>query len=125
MTWRFTAPSTHRSASYRAPRRIHHPRARLCPRIARMIRGAIGVTDMDTPAHFAYSRCWSCGAPFVYNPHLVPSIPVNPDGSVSAGGDRKPICRNCATLANVHRQANGLPLWNVSDEAYSPAEGLP
>lgn len=73
---------------------------------------------------FVVGECVACHGLFTFNPHLVPSIPVLPDGSVGHGGDRKPICRNCATFANAKRAANGLPLWNVSDEAYEPTEDL-
>ena len=39
----------------------------------------------------AYGMCFACGKPFAFNPHLVPSIPIGPDGQPAIGGDRKPI----------------------------------
>jgi hypothetical protein len=68
----------------------------------------------------AVSACFACGAPFGYNPHRVPSIPVNARGHVDPAGDRKPICRDCASRANVARKASGLKLWDTSDECYAP-----
>jgi len=70
----------------------------------------------------AYGMCFACGKPFAFNPHLVPSIPIGPDGEPAIGGDRKPICRDCATASNEIRRDAGLPLWNVSDEAYGPVD---
>jgi hypothetical protein len=72
----------------------------------------------------AYGVCWSCGQPFAFNPDLVPSVPVLPDGRIGPGGERQPICRTCATRANENRREAGLPLWNVSDAAYEPTESL-
>jgi hypothetical protein len=80
----------------------------------------------DDPHYFAYSPCWSCKRPFSYNPHLVPSVPVDPaTNTITPGGVRQPICRECATAANVNRAEAGLPLWNVSDKAYGLVQGLP
>lgn len=73
---------------------------------------------------FVLGQCYSCGRPFTFNPHLVPSIPIMPDGTVGAGGRREPICRTCAEIANTHRAANGLPLWDIRDEAYEPTESI-
>lgn len=73
---------------------------------------------------YVLGPCYSCGALFSFNPHLVPSVPVLEDGTIARGGTREPICRTCATLANRHRARLGLPLWNVSDEAYEPTEAL-
>ena len=78
----------------------------------------------DTPHYIAFGICVGCGRTFGFNPHLVPSIPVRPDGTVAVDGDRKPICRDCATFANTRREPAGLPLWDVSDDAYAPVEGL-
>lgn len=73
----------------------------------------------DTPAHFVLGRCWSCGRSFTFHPEKVPSIPVG------LRGVRQPICRECATTANAERKARNLPLWDVTDDAYGVAEGLP
>lgn len=70
----------------------------------------------------AFSVCFACGRGFAFNPLRVPSIPVGADGEVVAGGDRKPICRGCATKANEARRASGLELWDVSDAAYGAAD---
>jgi hypothetical protein len=67
-----------------------------------------------------YASCFSCGRTFGFNPHRVPSIPIDADGNVSAAGDRKPICRDCATIANEFRRVSGLRLWDTGEEAYGP-----
>jgi hypothetical protein len=77
----------------------------------------------DDPHYQAFGVCFGCGRTFGFNPHRVPSIPVRADGTIAADGDRKPICRDCATLANQVREAQGLPLWDVSDAAYDPVPG--
>jgi hypothetical protein len=83
----------------------------------------------DQPGYFAYGTCWSCGNSFTFNPHRVPSIPVDPaSGKVTPrteGGVRQPLCRSCCERANLMREAEGLPPWDVSDDAYGPVEGLP
>jgi hypothetical protein len=80
----------------------------------------------DDPHYFASAPCWSCHRLFTFNPHKVPSIPIDPaTGEASAGGVRHPVCRDCARLANAYREAHGLPLWDVSDEAYESVRGLP
>jgi hypothetical protein len=80
----------------------------------------------DDPHYQAFGRCWSCGNLFGFNPHLVPSVPVDPvSNQIAEHGVRQPICRTCAERANVNRQASELPLWNASDEAYGPVRGLP
>jgi hypothetical protein len=67
--------------------------------------------------------CFACGRVFGFNPHRVPSIPIDREtGRPDAGGDRMPICRDCADKANEARRASGLPLWDVSDEAYAPID---
>jgi hypothetical protein len=71
-----------------------------------------------------YSNCFGCGRYFGYNPEHVPSIPIMADGSVGAGGDRKPICNTCIHYANERRKASGLPLWSVHPEAYEATEAL-
>ena len=78
----------------------------------------------EGPYYYVISPCYSCGAPFSYNPHLVPSIPIDESGHVSPTGDRKPICRTCITFVNERRKLAGLPLWTVNDAAYEPVEGL-
>lgn len=78
-----------------------------------------------TGVYFVLSPCFACGRPFTYNPHLVPSVPILPDGSVGPGGTREPICRSCVERVNIERERNGLELFNVSDEAYEAVEGMP
>jgi hypothetical protein len=71
-----------------------------------------------------FGHCFGCGKPFGFNPELVPSIPILPDGSVGVGGDRKPICESCITLANHRRIADGLPPWDIPPGAYEPTESI-
>jgi hypothetical protein len=80
---------------------------------------------MNTPHYVAYGVCFGCGRTFGFNPHRVPSIPIGDDGKPAIGGDRQPICQDCATVANAYREQHGLPLWDNSDAAYAPVEGLP
>lgn len=67
--------------------------------------------------------CYVCGSVFGFNPHRVPSIPIGREsGRPEAGGERMPICSDCARLANEARRASGLPTWDISDEAYGPMD---
>ena len=79
----------------------------------------------DRPHHIALGSCFACERAFAFNPQRVPSIPIDADGNVARDGDRKPICRDCAEYANRYRKQHGLPLWDTSDAAYEPAEGIP
>lgn len=76
------------------------------------------------PWALAFSPCFGCGRVFGYNPHRVPSIPIGPDGQVSASGDRKPICRNCVTLVNPMREEHGLDPIVIYPDSYEPIEGI-
>jgi len=60
-----------------------------------------------------------------FNPHTVPSIPVDEHNHPAIGGDRKPLCENCVGLLNVGRRAQGLPEVVVPEDAYEPVRGLP
>ena len=64
-----------------------------------------------------YDRCFACGRTFGFNPHRVPSVPIL-NGEVNEAGERRPICRDCATVANRVREAKGLPLFDTSDVCY-------
>jgi hypothetical protein len=67
---------------------------------------------MSDERYQAFGRCWSCGALFSFNPHLVPSVPVDPvSNQIAEHGVPRPICRTCAQRANVHRRASELSLW--------------
>jgi len=61
---------------------------------------------------FVMGPCFSCGAVFSYNPHRVPSIPVE--------GVRQAICLDCVERANPERKANNLPEIVPHADAYSP-----
>lgn len=63
---------------------------------------------------FVMGACYGCGKPFGFNPHLVPSIPIN--------GVREPICPDCVAIANPRRKANGLPEIQVLPGAYEPID---
>ena len=61
-----------------------------------------------------HSACFGCSRVFGYNPHRVPSIPIN--------GDRKPICQDCVDLCNPARIRNGLQPIVPMPGAYEPIE---
>ena len=60
------------------------------------------------------SPCFGCGKTFGYNPHKVPSIPID--------GVREPICGDCVERANPIREANGLDPIVVLPGAYDPID---
>ena len=62
----------------------------------------------------AFAPCLSCGQPFSFNPHRVPSVIVN--------GVREPVCRSCVERANPIRVAKGLEPFTVYPDAYEPLE---
>lgn len=66
---------------------------------------------------FGYGECWSCKQPFTFDPHTVPSIPIDPVtnrpadlGGVAERCVRQPVCPSCVERANVQRAERGLPL---------------
>lgn len=59
-----------------------------------------------------HSPCFGCGRVFDYNPHRVPSIPIE--------GDRRPICQACVDLVNPQRIRNGLSPIVPLPGAYDP-----
>lgn len=66
------------------------------------------------------SPCYCCEAPFGYNPHRVPSIPIGPNGQPSPTGDRKPLCRRCVEALNPVRVARGLDPIVIYPDSYEP-----
>lgn len=58
----------------------------------------------------AMGECWSCGRPFAFNPHRVPSI------------EGEPVCGDCIAAANAIRAARGLPPIEILDGAYEPLD---
>lgn len=62
----------------------------------------------------AMSACFGCGAPFAYNPNLVPSIRHE--------GVKQPICKACIERVNPMRKANGLPEIIPDPRAYEAIE---
>ena len=60
-----------------------------------------------------FSPCINCNQVFGFNPHRVPSIPVN--------GVREPVCRECIDTENARREANDLELLpEPHANAYEP-----
>lgn len=85
------------------------------------------------------SPCFTCGRIFSYNPHLVPSVPIDPqtnrpldvnergkeqpiDPEARARAIRQPLCRDCIALVNVRRIEKGLEPIYVSPNAYEAIE---
>ena len=56
--------------------------------------------------------CLSCNKLFGFNPHKVPSYPIN--------GQREPVCKECIDEANPQRIANGLDPIIPDPTAYEP-----
>lgn len=71
---------------------------------------------------FVLSECYGCRQLFTYNPDLVPSIPIGPDGQPHPDGERMPICQRCVELANPRRLRNGLDLIVILPGAYEPQD---
>ena len=62
-----------------------------------------------------FGQCFSCGNPFGFNPHKVPSVR---DGD----GIRQPVCEMCVKAANSVRKKNGLPSIEIEPDAYEPID---
>ena len=58
--------------------------------------------------------CIACRRVFGYNPHHVPSIPIE--------GVREPLCRGCFEL---WRQMHPDVEYELHPDAYEPIEGMP
>lgn len=76
-------------------------------------------------------ECFVCGRVFTFNPHHVPSVPIDPVTKLppDMGGDpgrarREPICRDCVERANVERVERGDAPFVVHPDAYEPVEGI-
>jgi hypothetical protein len=63
---------------------------------------------------YGTSACFGCRRIFSYNPHRVPSIPIE--------GDRKPICQDCVEQANPERIKRGLEPIVPLPGAYDPID---
>ena len=69
--------------------------------------------------------CFACKKLFSYNPHRVPSIPIDPVTQLppDLGGDpqrasREPICEDCIGVINDRRVRSGLAPFPVYEDAY-------
>src|SRR5262245_46021397 len=80
-------------------------------------------------------RCFTCGTPFTFHPHRVPSVPIDPETrrplDVDANGQsqpidpaararavRQPICSTCIVRINEARIERGQPEIEVFPDAY-------
>lgn len=77
------------------------------------------------------SPCFGCKRIFSYNPHRVPSIPIDPVTGLppDMGGnperaERQPICLSCVTYANWQRRKAGKEEIPVHSDAYEATETL-
>jgi hypothetical protein len=59
-----------------------------------------------------HGPCIACGQIFSYNPHAVPSVPVE--------GKRQPVCKPCITKANAERVKLGRDPHPIRPDAYEP-----
>jgi hypothetical protein len=88
---------------------------------------------------YAYSPCFTCGRLFTYNPHRVPSVPIDPqtrrpldvdeqgnpqpiDPEARARAVRQPICSTCIVLINERRVSRGDDPIEVFPDAYEAIE---
>jgi hypothetical protein len=56
--------------------------------------------------------CCACNKPCSFNPHFVPSIPVE--------GIKQPVCQDCIINGNRERVKLGLKPHFVHPQAYEP-----
>ena len=92
--------------------------------------------------YFVFGECWTCGRSFTFNPHWVPSVPIDPMTSLPPDVDehgnpqpidpeaaeravRRPLCETCVERANSKRVARGEKPIEVHPAAYEWVEGLP
>ena len=87
---------------------------------------------MSEPGYVVAGRCFICRQVFTFNPHLVPSVPVDPLTQLTPdmGGDperarREPLCESCVNEANQGRAQRGLEPIVILAGAYDPVAGLP
>jgi hypothetical protein len=88
---------------------------------------------------YACSPCFTCGRLFTYNPHLVPSVPIDPetrhpldvdehgntqpiDPAAAARAVKQPLCSTCITLVNERRVARGDEPIYIFPDAYEAIE---
>jgi hypothetical protein len=86
---------------------------------------------MSEPGYMiALGECFGCKTWFGFNPHRVPSIPIDPqthkppDVDPEPGGyqraQREPLCRDCVRRMNAARRARGLAPIEILPDAYGP-----
>ena len=57
-----------------------------------------------------FGVCCACHNPMSFNPHKVPSIPIN--------GVREPVCKSCVGVYNAMRKQKGEPEFQIPPGAY-------
>lgn len=80
---------------------------------------------MSGGGYFATGPCCLCRVVFVFNPELVPSIPVDGEGRVTPDGVKRPLCRECVDKINAFRESQGERPVAILAGAYEPSEGFP
>jgi hypothetical protein len=88
---------------------------------------------LDHGGMVAFGACFACGRLFLFNPELVPSVPVDPqtgappDVDPKPGGYqravRQPICGACVLRINARRRELGQAIIEVLPGAYDMSEG--
>lgn len=61
----------------------------------------------------AYGACVTCGMPFSFNPHKVPS-------TRAFNGEREPVCASCMAAVNAKRKEMNLEPHAIEPDAYEP-----
>jgi hypothetical protein len=75
--------------------------------------------------YFAAGPCAICRTVFVFNPELVPSIPVDERGRIVETGIKRPVCAECIAKFNELRAEVGAAPIEILPGAYDVAEGFP
>lgn len=87
----------------------------------------------DEPGYLVVGRCFACGNVFTFNPHLVPSVPIDPMTKLPPDvgktdpvrAVREPLCERCVSILNRRRAEEGREPLIVLAGAYEPMAGLP
>jgi len=79
-----------------------------------------------------FGPCFLCGRNFVFDPDLVPSVPIDPETDMppdvepKAGGAeravKQPLCAQCVARVNVERKGQGREAIHVLPGAYPDAD---
>jgi hypothetical protein len=72
----------------------------------------------DDGGVYAVGPCCLCAREFLFNPELVPSIPVDDAGRITPEGMPRPLCHCCVIDINEFREFMGADPIYVLPGAY-------